>query len=187
MSKPVVFLDRDGVINMDSADYIKTPAEFQFIPNSPEAIALLCQHGFNVIVITNQSMIGRNMVTQDTLDAIFNKMKQGVNQAGGRIKDIFFCPHIPGAGCGCRKPEPGLILKARAAYDIDLSASIMVGDSAKDIETGINAGCGKTVLVRTGNGNTALDQLTQKKIIPDHVAADLYTAVQWIINPAQQS
>ncbi|MFH2059221.1 MAG: D-glycero-beta-D-manno-heptose 1,7-bisphosphate 7-phosphatase [Pseudomonadota bacterium] len=181
MIKPIVFLDRDGVINVDSADYIKTPSEFNFILNSPKAIALLCQHGFEVIVITNQSLIGRQMVTQETLDAIFQKMKQGIIEAGGRIKDIFFCPHIPGAGCDCRKPEPGLIQQACATYKIDLSISVMVGDSAKDIETAVTAGVGKTILVQTGNGKTALGQLAQKRIAPDHVAPDLYAAAQWII------
>lgn len=181
MTKPIVFLDRDGVINVDSDEYVKTPSEFDFIPNSPQAIAMLCRHGFEVIVITNQSLIGRQMATQEILDAIFQKMKAGINKVGGRIKDIFFCPHIPGAGCDCRKPEPGLILQACATYQIDLLTSIMVGDSAKDIETGITAGVGKTILVQTGNGKTALEQLAQKRIAPDHVAADLYAAAQWII------
>ena len=91
--KKIVFLDRDGVINQDSDAYIKTPDEFHFIPKSPQAIALLTQHGFDVILITNQSAIGRGMVTPKVLDAIFNKLKTGVKAAGGHITDIFFCPH----------------------------------------------------------------------------------------------
>ena len=104
-----VFLDRDGVINQDSAEYIKHPSEFEFIPKSPEAIALLFRNGFQVIVITNQSMIGRNIATQEALDAVFKKMKAGVEKAGGRITDIFCCPHAPEDQCSCRKPKPGLI------------------------------------------------------------------------------
>ncbi len=181
MGKPVIFLDRDGVINIDSADYIKAPSEFEFIPKSPQAIAMLCDHGFDIIIITNQSMIGRKMATQEALDAIFQKMKDGVTKAGGQIKDIFFCPHIPTAGCHCRKPEPGLILNAQQTHNIDLSNSIMVGDSAKDIETGKNAGCGQTILVQTGNGKKACDQLSEKKITPDLVAKDLYAAARWMV------
>ncbi len=177
-----VFLDRDGVINIDSPQYIKNESEFEFIPKSPEAIALLTQHGYNVIVITNQSMIGRKMVSREILDAIFKKMKNGVQKAGGRIKDVFFCTHTPEDNCACRKPEPGLIFKACKKYSIDLEHSCMVGDSAKDIECALNAGCKKTILVQTGNGIKAKQQLLQKQIIPDYIASDLYDAVQWLIS-----
>ena len=178
----IVFLDRDGVINIDSSEYVKNESEFEFIPKSPEAIALLCKNGFQVIVITNQSMIGRKMVTQKTLEAIFKKMKHGVQKAGGEIKDIFFCPHTPQDNCLCRKPKPGLILEAQKKYQIDLDQSCMVGDSAKDIECARNAGCSKTLLVKTGNGLKAQHQLSQKGITPDYVGSDLYEAALWIIS-----
>ena len=176
-----IFLDRDGVINRDSPAYIKTPAEFHFIRKSAEAIARLTAAGFDVILITNQSAVGRKMITQETLDAIFEKMTAGVAAAGGRIKDIFFCPHAPDAGCDCRKPKPGLILQAVDRYGIDLSAALMVGDSAKDIECGIAAGCGKTILVKTGNGQKAIKALGDKGMTPDVFVTDLFEAVQWII------
>jgi D-glycero-D-manno-heptose 1,7-bisphosphate phosphatase len=180
--KYVVFLDRDGVINQDSPAYIKTPDEFHFIPNSPEAIALLTRHGFDVILITNQSAIGRKMVTQKVLDAIFDKLKTGVEKAGGHITDIFFCPHTPEAGCDCRKPLPGLITRAMATYDIDPGQSLMVGDSAKDIECGLAAGCAKTLLVATGNGENALRTLAENSIHPDFFGKDLLEVAQWIIH-----
>lgn len=178
----IVFLDRDGVINRDSKDYIKTESEFEFIPKSAEAIALLNRNDFRVIVITNQSLIGRNMATQQTLDAVFKKMKDGVKKAGGDIMDIFFCPHAPEENCSCRKPRPGMILSARKKYQIDLSRSFMVGDSAKDIECALHAGCSKTLLVKTGNGLKAQKELAQKGITPDFIGADLYEAACWIIN-----
>jgi D-glycero-D-manno-heptose 1,7-bisphosphate phosphatase len=181
MKKPVVFLDRDGVINHDSADYIKTPDEFEFIPNSPEAIAFLCEQGFDVMVMTNQSMIGRQMASIQTLMAIFKKMNQGVNAAGGEIKDIFYCPHLPDAGCRCRKPAPGLFLSAREKYGLALSDTAMIGDSTKDIQAGQNAGCRTTILVQTGSGRTARVELAQKQIFPTHVAADLYDAAAWLV------
>ena len=177
----IVFLDRDGVINIDSSKYVKNESEFEFIPKSPEAIALLCKNGFHVIVITNQSMIGRKMTSQKILDAIFEKMKEGVKKAGGDIKDIFFCPHTPEECCSCRKPKPGLILEAQKKYKIDLAKACMVGDSTKDIECAINSGCSKALLVKTGNGSTAEHQLFQKGITPDFIGSDLYEAALWII------
>ncbi len=178
----IVFLDRDGVINVDSSEYIKTAAEFEFIHRSPEAVALLCENGFHVIVITNQSLIGRKMADQKTLDAIFEKMKQGIKKAGGNIKDIFFCPHTPKDQCFCRKPKPGLIYQAKKKYKIDIEQSCMVGDSAKDIECARKAGCSKNLLVQTGNGQKAQKELLQKGIMPDHICSDLYEASLWIIN-----
>jgi len=176
-----VFLDRDGVINKDSAGYIKDASEFEFIPRSPEAIALLTQNGFQVIVITNQSMIGRNFASKEALEAIFEKMKTGVRAAGGRVTDIFYCPHVDEDRCSCRKPEPGLIFQAQKKYQIHLTRSFMVGDSAKDMDCARNAGCAKALLVKTGNGRTALADLINRCQAPDYVAEDLYDAACWII------
>ena len=120
------------------------------------------------------------MISGKTLDAVFKKMTHGVEQAGGRIKDIFFCPHTPDQGCDCRKPKPGMILQAVSCHGIDLKKAFMVGDSAKDIECGKNAGCAKTILVKTGNGEKALAALTKKGIAPDFIAKDLYEAACWI-------
>lgn len=180
-----VFLDRDGVINRDSDAYVKDPSEFEFIPKSPEAIALLSQSGFQVIVITNQSMIGRGLATKESLEAIFEKMNAGVEAAGGRITDIFYCPHVDEDRCSCRKPEPGLIFQAQKKYRIDLIRSFMVGDSPKDILCARNAGCRKAILVKTGNGAMALAELSRNTVPPDHVAEDLYDAARWIIQSAR--
>ncbi|MCK4467376.1 MAG: HAD family hydrolase, partial [Desulfobacterales bacterium] len=138
----VVFLDRDGVINRDSPDYIKSWEEFEFFPKSIEAIKLLNLNGFTTIIITNQSVINRNMVSKEGLEHIHALMKKEIKSGGGDIKDIFYCPHVPEDGCDCRKPEPGLILQAQKKYQIDLPASTMVGDNAKDIECARRAGCG---------------------------------------------
>jgi len=178
----VVFLDRDGVINLDRLDYIKSWSEFKFIPRSIEAIKELTLTGFHAIVITNQSVINRNMVSEKGLEYILTMMKNEVRSGGGLINDIFFCPHIPEDNCDCRKPKPGLIYQAQKAYSIDLKGAVMVGDSAKDIECARNAGCGTAVLVKTGNGAEAEKTLAEKKIYPDHIAQDLYEAVQWIID-----
>ncbi|MBW2099277.1 MAG: D-glycero-beta-D-manno-heptose 1,7-bisphosphate 7-phosphatase [Deltaproteobacteria bacterium] len=183
MLKKVVFLDRDGVINKDSPNYIKSWAEFEFIPGSIDAIQKLTSSGFDTIIITNQSLINRKMTPLVELEYIFSMLKKSVRSKGGRIKDIFYCPHTPEDNCDCRKPKPGLIYQAQKRYNIDLSASCMVGDSAKDIECAQNAGCGYAVLVKTGNGIEAEKILAEKNLFPDHVAENLYEAVNWIIKP----
>ncbi len=180
--KYTVFLDRDGVINIDSADYIKDESEFFFIEKSPEAVSMLCKAGIDVIIITNQSAIDRGLTTKTRLEKIFNKMKSGIYDAGGEIKDIFYCPHHPAKGCTCRKPRPGLILKAQKKYGIDLLNSCMVGDSAKDIECAVNAGCGLSILVGASNGRKAKNQLAEKGVKPDFTAENLFEAVEWLLN-----
>ncbi len=178
----VVFLDRDGVINRDSPDYIKSWEEFEFLPGSIEAIKLLNLNGFTTIIITNQSVINRNMVSKEGLEYIHALMKKAVKSRGGEIKDIFFCPHTPEEGCDCRKPEPGLIYQAQKKYQIDLPTSIMVGDNAKDIECARRAGCGLSILIKSDNIANAEKILSEKKISPDYTASDLYDAAIWITN-----
>lgn len=177
-----VFLDRDGVINQDSPLYIKSPDEFIFIPGSTDAIKCLSQNGFDVMVITNQSVIGRKMIPQATLDAIFEKMNHGIEEIGGKIKDIFFCPHAPEDGCDCRKPKPGMIENAHKKYGMDLSTAFVVGDSPKDIECAMAAGVGHTALVKTGNGIKAQTRLAEKGVYPDHVGDNLLDVARWIIS-----
>ena len=177
----VVFLDRDGVINRDSVDYIKTWEEFEFLPGSIEAIKLLNLNGFTAIIITNQSAINRNMVSKEGLEHIHALMKKEIKSGGGDIKDIFYCPHIPEDGCDCRKPEPGLILQAQKKYRIDLLDSVMVGDRAKDIECARRAGCRLGVLVKSDNFSNTEKILSEKKIFPDYIASNLYDAANWIL------
>ena len=180
--KKVVFLDRDGTINRDSPGYIKSREEFEFLPGSLEAIKALTVNRFTIIVITNQSALPRKLISLEELKYIHSMLLQSVRSNGGEIKDIFYCPHMPEDGCDCRKPEPGLILDARRKYSIDLADAVMIGDSHRDIECGINAGCGRTVLVKTGiHANTA-ERLAEKDIYPDYVAQDLYEASDWVIN-----
>jgi D-glycero-D-manno-heptose 1,7-bisphosphate phosphatase len=179
--KKVVFLDRDGTINQDSADYIKGWPEFEFLPRSMEALRDLTAAGFIIIVITNQSAIFRKLISPRELENIHSKMKTAVESQGGKICDIFFCPHMPEDRCDCRKPSPGLILQAQQKHDIDLSTAVMIGDSARDIECAHRAGCGLTILVKTGNGRQAQQILAEKELRPDYVALDLYDAAGWLI------
>ena len=181
MLKKVVFLDRDGTINQDSADYIKGWPEFVFLPRTIEALRELTAAGFMIIVITNQSAIGRKFISPRELENIHSKMKAAVESRGGNISDIFFCPHLPDDGCDCRKPAPGLIYQAQQKHDVDLSTAVMIGDSARDIECAHTAGCGRSILVKTGNIRQAQQILAEKALHPDYVAQDLYDAARWLI------
>ena len=176
-----VFLDRDGVINRDSSEYIKRWADFSFLPRSIDAIARLTRGGLRIIVITNQSIIGRGWVPPSGLEDIHRRMTAAIADQGGRIDAIYFCPHHPDDGCECRKPEPGLILRARQDHGLELSRAVMIGDSAKDIACARRAGCGAAVLVKTGNYAEAQKALDNAHISPDVTADDLWAAADWVL------
>ena len=182
----MVFIDRDGVINHDSSAYIKSWAEFKFLPRSLQALRILNQHHFRSYLITNQSAISRKLITPETLTRIHRNMVAEIVTAGGRMDDIFICPHLPEENCSCRKPKPGLILAAQKKYDIHLAGSYMIGDSAKDIICARQAGCGFALLVKTGNYDTAASELAAAGIHTDYNATDLYDAINWIIAHIKQ-
>jgi D-glycero-D-manno-heptose 1,7-bisphosphate phosphatase len=176
----VVFLDRDGVINRDSPDYIKSWAEFEFLPGSLAAMARLTRAGFTLMLITNQSAVARGMISRAGLGRLHQRLHAAVAQKGGRVKEIFYCPHHPNEGCSCRKPKIGMLQQAAAKYGLDLAETVFVGDSAKDIDCARAGGCGKSILVRTGNGPSALAALTRRGQPPDYVADDLLDAACFI-------
>lgn len=147
----LVILDRDGTINEDSDDFIKTPEEWQPLPGSLEAIARLNHAGWHVVVATNQSGLGRGLFDVSTLNAMHAKMHKLLAAVGGRVDAIFYCPHGPEDACRCRKPEPGLFELIAERFCADLRQVPAVGDSARDILAGIAVGC-EPHLVLTGKG-----------------------------------
>ena len=147
----LVVLDRDGTINHDSDQYIKSPAEWKPIKGSLEAIARLTQAGFRVVVATNQSGIARGLFDMATLNAIHAEMHRAVAQAGGRIDAIFFCPHAADSNCECRKPKPGLLREIGARLDVELQGVPMVGDALRDLQAAAAVGA-RPFLVLTGKG-----------------------------------
>lgn len=151
LSNRIVILDRDGVINQDSSHYIKHPDEWQPIPGSLKAIALLHQNGYRIYIATNQAGIARGELTESNLKAIHEKMQTQVILAGGKLSGIFYCPHHPKDHCKCRKPAPGMLHEIADKLGIDINGIPYVGDSLKDIRAAEAAGC-KPVLVLTGNG-----------------------------------
>ncbi len=147
----LIILDRDGVINFDSDQFIKNPEEWKPIPGSLEAIARLCQSDYRVVVATNQSGIGRGLFDMTTLNAIHDKMHKACALLGGRIDAIFFCPHTAESNCNCRKPKSGMIEEIAERYNMDLHGVPVVGDSLRDLEAATRLGA-KPFLVLTGKG-----------------------------------
>jgi len=172
-----VLLDRDGVINEDSDQFIKSPEEWRPIPGSLEAIARLHAQGFKVVVITNQSGIARGLFDLAMLDSIHQKMLRLVAESGGRIEAIYFCPHGPESACDCRKPKPGLLLAFAAEHRADLRQAVLIGDSRRDIQAA-EAGGARPVLVMTGKGRKTLNTHPDLKI---PVFDNLYDAANALV------
>ena len=178
----LAILDRDGVINQDSPDFVKSPDEWIALPGSLEAIARLSRAGWRVVIASNQSGIARGLFSMDTLNAIHAKMRREVAQAGGLIDAIFVCPHGPDDGCRCRKPAPGLFEDIGRRYEINLAAVPAAGDSLRDLQASSSAGCSPW-LVMTGNGRKTLN----KGDLPSgtRVAENLAAAVEvWLEDDA---
>lgn len=154
----LVVLDRDGVINRDSSEHIKTPDEWVALPGSLEAIARLNHAGFSVVVATNQSGVGQGLFSIGELNAIHAKLHRALARVGGHIEGIFFCPHAPDAGCRCRKPGPGLLETiAKRCCSLPLDGVPVVGDSAHDAEAALTVGA-RPIMVRTGQGSRCYEE-----------------------------
>lgn len=168
----LVILDRDGVINEDSDDYIKSPDEWQAVPGSLDAIARLSRAGWRVVVASNQSGVARGLFTMESLNAIHAKMRRELAHAGGHLDAIFVCTHGPEDGCRCRKPAPGLFEDIARRYDIGLQDVPAVGDSLRDVQAAVTLGC-KPWLVRSGKGMRTLEKggLPPDTEVRDNLAA----------------
>lgn len=178
MSRPLIILDRDGVINADSPDYIRTPEEWVALPGSVEAIARLSQAGWRVAVASNQSGVGRGFYSIETMHAINQKMLDAVEAVGGRIDRVVCCPHHPEESCSCRKPAPGMILELLSDADQPPSNVPVVGDSLRDIQAAFAADA-RPMLVLTGNGRKTLGGFREQTAVP--VFADLSACVDHIL------
>lgn len=172
-----ILLDRDGVINHDSEKFIKSPNEWRPIENSLEAIALLNQHDYKAVIITNQSGLARGLFDEKTLNSIHQKMRDDLAKIGGEIEAIYFCPHQAIDYCECRKPKADLLLKFAADYNVNLSEIYFIGDSLRDLEAAQNAGA-IPILVKTGNGEKTLQQNPNLSLL---TFENLYDAAKFLI------
>jgi D-glycero-D-manno-heptose 1,7-bisphosphate phosphatase len=180
MLRPAIFLDRDGVINFNRSDHVKSWSEFEFLPGVLLALRRLSSLEWPVVVISNQAAIGRGLVSRETVEGIHHRMMQLVERAGGRIDAAFYCPHRPEDGCACRKPAPGMLLQAADALGLDLAKSYLVGDAVTDMQAARVAGC-YSILVETGRGKDQLDLLRASDHQNVYVVADLSAATDWIL------
>ena len=187
MSRPAVFLDRDGTIN-EQRGYINHISRFVLLPRTAEAVRLLNEHGFLEIIVTNQSGVARGYFPIELVNEVHEHLKELLRKEGAYVDGIFFCPHYHRGEvgeytieCNCRKPRPGLIEKARKNLDIDMAGSYLIGDRVSDIELAKRCNL-KGVLVKTGYGKGDLEYVfPNSRAKPLHVAKDLLAAVRWII------
>lgn len=187
MAYKAVFLDRDGTVN-EEMGYLNHIERFTLLPRVAQAIRLLNQHEFKTVVITNQSGVARGYFPESLIHLVHKKMEKLLSMEGAHLDGIYYCPHHPDVGnppyrqrCRCRKPETGLVEDAVRELDLDCSQSYMIGDRGVDIEFGHLIGA-KGILVLTGYGKGEWEYFRdQWKVKPDHVASDLYEAVQWIL------
>ena len=176
----LIILDRDGVINEDSDEYIKSPQEWHAIPGSIQAIGRLNHAGYRVVIATNQSGVGRGLFDIDTLGKIHEKMCQQLEEAGATVESIFYCPHTPEEGCDCRKPQPGMFQDIEKRLGKNLEGGYAVGDSLRDLQAAqaVNA---TPILVKTGKGMRTLqsdDELLERVLQFDN----LYSFVDALLN-----
>ncbi|NQU09273.1 D-glycero-beta-D-manno-heptose 1,7-bisphosphate 7-phosphatase [bacterium] len=171
-----VFLDRDGVL-MEDSNYVGRVERVTVIPGVPRALKRLQDAGFRLLVVTNQSGVGRGYFPRPAVDQIHAHLDAEFGRAGARVDRYYVCPHRPDAGCDCRKPQPRFLVEAAREFGLDLGRSYMVGDRPGDIQAGLNAGT-RTVLVLTGAGRETLAAGT---VQPSRVVADLSDAADWIL------
>ena len=186
--KPALFLDRDGVIIENRSNYVRAWSDVSIYPQAIEALIKVKPTGYKTIIITNQSAVGRGLISPEIAQEINLRLIEEIQSAGGRIDGLFMCPHAPHDNCACRKPQPGLILKAADSLSLDLSRSILVGDALSDIMAGQSAGVGKNVLVRTGRGDAQSTSALADQIPPFLIYDTLADALSELIPlPRDQS
>jgi histidinol-phosphate phosphatase family protein len=180
MHDKVAFLDRDGTI-IEEKDFIKTPEEIEFIPDSIEAIRILRDLGYKIIVISNQSGIGRGILTHEMVACVNEIFLSRLKKEKADVDALYYCPHLPEDNCDCRKPNTGLIKKAVEERKLDLEDAVVIGDKLSDVELGKKLRA-KTVLVLTGYGKKEVEKTNISQIKPDFIADNLLGAVNWLKN-----
>lgn len=179
--RPLVMIDRDGVINEDSTEFVKSVAEWRPITGSLEAIAALHRAGWRVAVVTNQSGIGRGLYDEATLAKIHAHMRERVRVAGGELAGIYYCPHLPDDGCDCRKPQPGMFRALERELGLSVAGAPYIGDRLSDVAAAEAVGA-RPILVRTGSG-AATEALLGARRVP--VFDDLAAAARSLLGEAR--
>jgi D-glycero-D-manno-heptose 1,7-bisphosphate phosphatase len=187
MGRRAIIMDRDGTV-CEEVGYVNHVERIRLLPRSAEAIRRANVAGFQTVVVTNQAGVARGYFDETLVDEVHDRVRQLLAEGGARLDGVYYCPHHPEVGapayriaCTCRKPQAGMLLRARDDMGIELSASYMIGDSVRDVEAGHRAGC-TTILVRTGYGRGEIEHQSHRwSVKPAHVADDLLDAVAWIL------
>jgi D-glycero-D-manno-heptose 1,7-bisphosphate phosphatase len=177
---PTIFLDRDGVINENRSDYVKSWNEFCFLPGSKEAIANLTKAGYRIVVCTNQAGVARGIIPVETVEDIHRRMIAEIAKAGGIIERVYYCPHGKDENCSCRKPRPGMLLRARNELGLDMHDALFIGDSISDIRAALAAGV-HPILVLTGLGMEQLREHSHEADGSFEIAGNLKQTVEIIL------
>lgn len=183
----IIFLDRDGVINKAAMEgYIENWEDFEFLPSALEALRILAENDYRIFVVSNQSGVAKGLYTLEDLENITRRMNKIVQQHGGKIEDVVYCPHRDEDDCDCRKPKPGMLYKLEEKYnlDIDKGNTFYIGDSKSDIEAGKRFGL-KTILLLCGKTNKE-EKLQQWEYEPDYIREDLLDAVKNVLRPTSK-
>jgi D-glycero-D-manno-heptose 1,7-bisphosphate phosphatase len=179
--QPGLFLDRDGVIIEHRANYVRSWEEVVIYPQALRALANVCHSPLRVVIITNQSAIGRGLISADLSAEINRRLLHEIEAAGGRVDGIFICPHRPEEGCDCRKPRPGLIFQAAQTFNIDLPTSTLIGDNLSDLQAGLAAHISTLALVQTGLGKEQIQAPRPEGLNEFQIFADLEEALSHLI------
>jgi len=179
--KSAIFLDRDGVIIENREDYVRCWEDVFTYPQALKALQVLSRSNLQLFIVTNQSAIGRGIISYAEAQTINLRLLELINSAGGRIDDVFICPHAPSDLCHCRKPMPGLILSAAHKHQIDLQKSFLIGDALTDLKAGQSAGIHQISLVLTGRGKSQIDLPEAKHLKPFYIFNDLLDATNFFI------
>jgi histidinol-phosphate phosphatase family protein len=175
---PAIYLDRDGVIIENRATYVQQWSEVAFLPRSLEALRLAAMIQAKVVVVTNQSAVGRGIISRQRAEAINRRIVETIRKAGGRIDGLFMCPHAPLDGCECRKPKPGLIQRAAKQLGIDPKRSILIGDALSDLQAAQAAGIPHSILVETGRGRAEAPLALKAGLAREGTVPGLYEAIE---------
>lgn len=177
---PAVFLDRDGVVIENRADYVRMWSHVTLLPRAIDALSGFHREGYKIIIVTNQSAVSRGLLAFDDAQLINERLVTTIKEQGGWVDGVLMCPHKPEDNCACRKPLPGMLLQAASEFSIDLSTSWMVGDAWTDLLAGQAAGVEGTIMVRTGRGEAQLDQTRPSAIGPFVICEDVFDAFHHI-------
>jgi D-glycero-D-manno-heptose 1,7-bisphosphate phosphatase len=177
-----IFLDRDGVLIENRADYVREWSQVQVYPGAIRALAVPALVNYRIVIITNQSAVGRGLMSLETAQAINDRLVDLIHRQGGHVDAVYMCPHRPAENCACRKPRPGLLLRAAQELSLDLGRSWMIGDAWSDIQAGQAAGIGQTILLKTGRGAAQLSQGHTDEISASLIFDDLPQAIESILH-----